>query len=181
MKEQVIIRKYASALVESFADTEYDNLLEDINCLEEVFKSESKLPLLLESHLIDKKKKDELLQELTGKLKNQEIWNNFFLLLIKNSRCLMILYILSSAREIIYEKQNKLELQLTFAREQSQETLDEIMLYLKNKLNKEIVADIKYDQSVIGGFRAETLNMIIDGSIQNNLKRFVQASKKKSS
>lgn len=181
MKDQVIIRKYASALVDSFNEKDFDDLLEDINCLDEVFSTEKKLPLLLESHLIDKSKKDTLLNELTEQLHNQKIWKNFFLLLIKNSRCLITPFILLSARESIYEKQNKLQLQLTFARKQNQETLDKILLYLKNKLNKEIVADIKYDQSVIGGFRAETIDMIIDGSIQNNLKRFVQASKKKSS
>lgn len=181
MKEQVVIKKYASALVESFTEENYKELLGDIDLLETVFSGEEKLLMLLQSHLVDKKEKEQILNEIVKELKFSTIWKSLFLLLIKNNRFNLFPQILSSAKDVIFKKQGKLKLKLKLARKQDNETLDKILQFLKTKLHKEIIAEIEYDKSIIGGFRAETDDMIIDGSIQNNLKKFIQANRTKSS
>ncbi|MCF7919341.1 MAG: ATP synthase F1 subunit delta [Candidatus Cloacimonetes bacterium] len=180
MNDKIIINKYASAAASAFPETELQHALEDLNILRTVFTDNQKIINLLQSHLISKLQKNEIIEQITGDLHQKSVWQNLFLLLISNFRFTLILHIISATRKFILAKQDKINVSLKFAQQQDEETVSRILEYLKKVFHKNIVADIEYDKSIIGGFTAETEDMVIDGSIQNNLKRFIQASCKKS-
>jgi len=180
LNDKIIINKYASAAAAAFPEIELQNALDDLEILKNVFNDNQKLIHLLQSHLISKTQKNEIIDNIVRDLSQKSVWHNLFLLLISNFRFIMILQIISATQKFILAKHGKIRVSLKFAQQQDEETISRILEYLKKVLHKNIVADIEYDKSIIGGFLAETEDMVIDGSIQNNLNRFIQASCKKS-
>jgi ATP synthase F1 delta subunit len=176
--DRVIINRYAFAVAHSFQEFEYQPALEDIETLKVVLSDNSDLLYILQTDLTSENQKIELIELVTNKLNLKTIWQNLFFIMIKNSRFFLILPVIVATRREIYIKQGKLPILLNLARQQDDETLPEILEYLKKIIHKDIIPEIEYDETLIGGFRAETDDMVIDGSIRNNLQRFIKMSRK---
>lgn len=178
MKDKVVIKKYAFAASDSLEGQNNDLVLQELKILSEVFQDNKKLVFMLQSHLTSKQEKNEVIKSIVADLEYKDVWEKLFLLLIKNYRFHLICDIITEIRTYIYDIQNKRTVIIKLAKKEDQEVIPQILIYLKKILKKEIVAEIMYDTSIIGGFRAETEDLIIDGSILNNLKRFTQLNTK---
>jgi len=178
LKELIIIQKYAKSVVEIINKDQYENCLKDIGLLIDIFHKQPQLIDILHTKLVDKSKKTELIKQLTGDLYHSDMWKKLFELLISNYRFYMIDQIISAIKHNIYQKQDILVIKLILAHPQQKEVTDKIIKYLETVFKQKVIPEIEYDKTIIGGFYAETTDMIVDGSIRNNLYKFVNISQK---
>ena len=178
MKELIIINKYAISVVEVIKKDHYGNCLRDAELLMNIFHKQPHLIDILHTKLVDRSKKADLINQLTAELYHSEMWKKLFELLISNYRFYMIDQIISAIKHNIYQKQDILVIKLILAHPQQKEVTDKIIKYLESVFKQKVIPEIEYDKTIIGGFYAETTDMIVDGSIRNNLSKFVNISQK---
>ncbi len=173
MKDLFIIIRYARAVVEVLKKEDYADCLKDTSLLNTIFTEYPQLLEILQTRLVKKNKKTSMVDAITQELHFSEMWNKLFILLIQNGRIIRIVKILQEIENCVYEKQNILSVKLELARKLDKENTDRIIKYLEKVLKKDVIVELEYRKDILGGFYAETKDMIVDGSLKNNLQKFV--------
>ena len=173
MKDLLIVKKYAKSVVEIITEDDFDACLRDAKILKELFAEQAKLVTILDTRLVSREQKSEFISAIKPGLQFADMWEKLFYLLIHNDRFHQIINILREIEQQIYHKQNSLIVKLKLARKQDKATTTKIITYLEKIFQKKVLAEIEYEPELLGGFYAETDNMIVDSSLQNNLKIFV--------
>lgn len=179
MKDLFIIKTYANSVVDLIPVEKYEDCLNDLSILKKAFENQPELIEILHTRLVSKKKKEDICHELTSKLNFPQLWQKLIFLLIHHDRLKKVTGILTKVENNIYQKLDTIVVNLKLARKQDKSTEKEILNYLAGVFGKNIKADISYDKSILGGFYAETDNMIVDGSLRNNLNKFVNSIQNK--
>jgi len=177
VKNKLIANRYALAFIALAKVERFDDILLDIKTLREVIVLNPDNMRAISSALFPITKRLEIIKTVSVKL-NVDIWKNFLELIVKKHRFEIIGDILTEIELLIMEDRNQVVVNLTIARNHSDETMGKISKLLSDFLNKEIILNLKKDQSIIGGFVAETDTILIDGSIKNNLLKFVNVKNK---
>jgi F-type H+-transporting ATPase subunit delta len=125
----------------------------------------------MDSLLYPIKSRINIAVDISNNLKNKEIWQNLFVLLIKKHRFSLISAILFDFESTILSSRNQIKVRLKIAHQHSPETIEKIKVKLEKLFKYKIIFNKIIDPSIIGGFVAETGSMQIDGSIKHNLIR----------
>ncbi len=181
MKNKLIAQRYANALLMNVNKNSYSSLTEDIKIIKQIFASSPESINIIDSFLLSLPKRIELSKEITTILKNQNLWKNLFEILIKKHRFSIIEDILNEIENFILESKNQIKVVLKIAHSISNETLEQIKSKIGKILKRDVVLNIKITPEIIGGFIAEAESIHIDGSIKNNLIKFmnIKLNKKK--
>ena len=178
MKNKLIAQRYANAVIMNVNEELYTSIMDDIALLNQIFTSTPESIKIIDSFLLSVPKRIELSKDITIKLKNGNIWENLFEILIKKHRFSIIQDILKEIETFILHSRNQVKVLLKIAHSISNETLEIIKNKIIEILNKNIVLNIKIEPEIIGGFIAEAESIHIDGSIKNNLVKFVNIKSK---
>ena len=157
----------------------FSSILDDVYILNQVFASSPESIKIIDSFLLSVPKRIGLTKDVTSKLKNIRIWKNLFEILIKKHRFSIILDILNEIEIFILHSRNQIKVVLKIAHSISNETLEKIKSKIAMILKKDILLNIKITPEIIGGFVAEAESIHIDGSIKNNLIKFVNIKSNK--
>lgn len=179
MKNKLIAQRYANAVIMNVNEDLYTSVMDDVYILNQIFASSPESIKIIDSFLLSIPKRIELTKDITAKLKNTNIWKNLFEILIKKHRFSIILDILIEIEIFILYSRNQIKVVLKIAHSISNETLDKIKSKIVKILKKDIVLNIKITPEIIGGFVAEAESIHIDGSIKNNLIKFMNIKSKK--
>ena len=179
MKNKLVAQRYANAVIMNVNEDLYASLLDDVTILNQIFASSPESIKIIDSFLLSIPKRIELTKDITAKLKNTNIWKNLFEILIKKHRFSIILDILKEIEIFILHSRNQIKVVLKIAHSISNETLEKIKSKIVKILKKDIVLNIKIAPEIIGGFVAEAESIHIDGSIKNNLIKFINIKSNK--
>ena len=179
MKNKLVAQRYANAVIMNVNEDLYASLLDDVTILNQIFASSPESIKIIDSFLLSIPKRIELTKDITAKLKNANIWKNLFEILIKKHRFSIILDILKEIEIFILHSRNQIKVVLKIAHSISNETLEKIKSKIVKILKKDIVLNIKIAPEIIGGFVAEAESIHIDGSIKNNLIKFINIKSNK--
>ena len=179
MKNKLVAQRYANAVIMNVNEDLYASLLDDVTILNQIFASSPESIKIIDSFLLSIPKRIELTKDITAKLKNANIWKNLFEILIKKHRFSIILDILKEIEIFILHSRNQIKVVLKIAHSISNETLEKIKSKIVKILKKDIVLNIQITPEIIGGFVAEAESIHIDGSIQNNLIKFINIKSNK--
>lgn len=179
MKNKLIAQRYANAVIMNVNEDLYASILDDVYILNQIFASSPESIKIIDSFLLSIPKRIELSTNITAKLKNANIWKNLFEILIKKHRFSIILDILIEIEIFILHSRNQIKVVLKIAHSISNETLEKIKSKIVKILKKDIVLNIKITPEIIGGFVAEAESIHIDGSIKNNLIKFMNIKSNK--
>ena len=179
MKNKLIAQRYANAVIMNVNEDLYTSIMEDVYILNQIFASSPESIKIIDSFLLSVPKRIELSKNITAKLNNKNIWKNLFEILIKKHRFSIILDILNEIEIFILQSRNQLKVLLKIAHSISNETLEKIKNEIVKILKKDIVLNIKIAPEIIGGFVAEAESIHIDGSIKNNLIKFMNIKSNK--
>ena len=179
MKNILVAQRYSHAIISGLDDKEINSILADVEMMSNSIKEEPKLVDAVNSYLFSANKRLEIALSMTQKLKNTELWENLFSILIKKHRFNIVTDILQDLENKILDKKNQVKVGLTIAHDLPKDVLDSISKKLKDILEKDVILDVKIDPEILGGFVATTDSLLIDGSIKNNLIKLLKVKSKK--
>jgi len=179
VKNKLIAQRYANAVIMNVKEDLHTSLLDDVSVLNQIFAYSPESIKIIDSFLLSIPKRIGLTKDITAKLRNTNIWKNLFEILIKKHRFSIILDILKEIEIFILHSRNQIKVVLKIAHSISNETLEKIKSKIVKILKKDIVLNIQIAPEIIGGFVAEAESIHIDGSIKNNLIKFINIKSNK--
>ncbi len=174
MRDIEVSGRYAKAFIELIAPEDHAKLLEDIRGLHEVLVKDPEIIRSVHMMILSLPRKKKLVAALAENLNFHERWLSLFQLLVQKRRFSAILTILEHMEGIILDEKNQVIVKLSVAREHDEATMQKITKLLEDILKKKIEFKTRVRPELIAGFHAETSSLIIDGSVKNNLERFIK-------
>ncbi len=150
--------------------------LNDLNIIDAILKSSDNLFKILKDPSINPQIKLNILENIIKKIKEQ---NNLLSEISKEVKSLLFFLAQKDKLVFLYELKQKLE-----EKQKEKENILSVKVFSVKKLNKEQESIIRsifnnkieietfIEESLIGGFRIETKDYIIDNSIVNRLRTF---------
>lgn len=164
-----IVRRYTKALYEEASQLGIQKEVnEDVTSLYNLLKSNRLLRNFFQSPILSKNKKQSVVKSLfEGKINKESL--KFLLFLIEQSREDLIVPLFEDY--IGYEKEmnNKLDVVVTSVVELDKDEKEKIIRSVTEYSKKEILPSFETDESLIGGFRINMGNYVIDASISHQL------------
>lgn len=171
MKNPRLANRYAKSLLDLATEqNSLDAIWNDVQFLTRVCKGNPDFVKMLESPVITSDKKLNVLKAITENRVNQ-LTTLFLKLLIEKTRESNLNEILTAFQQQYYELKNIYKVKFTSAHEVSPELQDQIKSKIqaaKKLENIEWIADV--DPSLIGGFKLQLNDLLIDASISHDLK-----------
>lgn len=168
----ILANRYAQALYDTASAKGSEKLLhEQLSALLKLIADNASLKAFLEHPRIDESMQKEITKTLFKK-NFDELLVQFLNLLIQKKRLNLITDIIAAYDDIYCQKLNIVKAHIQSAVEISDAQLKKLANKLKHKLNKEIVTDVTIDPSLLGGFKINVNNQIMDYSITSQLKAF---------
>lgn len=115
---------------------------------------------LCESLFSEKKDSDEV----------QNKMQNFFELLRKRKQLKLLKRFYTAFSEVWNEKKGRLDVKVIYPYEPDDIEVKALSSALSQNLGKEVIMHVKVDEKVIGGFRLEFGEHVIDGTVKKNLE-----------
>lgn len=167
-------KNYAGALAQIANENliSYEEIKNDLNTVSTIIKSSAELKSVLENITISTEIKNSIIDDVFKNQVNEKIIN--FLKVITNKNKFNDFDEIKSEFENIYNDVKNIKLvQVTSAVELSDEQKARVINKLQAKLNKEIIADWKLNEDIIGGLIIKIDDNVINSSLKNRLEKLI--------
>jgi F-type H+-transporting ATPase subunit delta len=170
VKGRKVAHIYAGALLEIGQERNtLDQIEEELKFLSGLLSENKSLMQYFNSPGISVESKMDFVDRiLQGKL--SEISINFLKLLIDNGRQSIIDGVYESLIGLIDEVYNRQRVVVVTSKKLEEGTLEELRDLLKDKYKKDVILLEEIDESILGGIILKIGDLIIDGSLANDLK-----------
>jgi F-type H+-transporting ATPase subunit delta len=168
----VVAKRYAKALVA--LAREHGRLTEtgaQLKRLAELIDDTPDLKSLLYNPAISQHFKEDLLTDLTQRLRFGTLETNFVRMLLEKGRLPEMPHIVALYEVLAEEAQNRLRVRVKSALPLSPALQEEVRQRFAHYTSKDIVIDQELDPTLIGGIVAQMGSLVLDGSIRNELLR----------
>ncbi|HPS65797.1 MAG TPA: ATP synthase F1 subunit delta [Ignavibacteria bacterium] len=165
-----IVRRYTKALYEQTAQLGLQKAVtEDINSLLILLKANQLLKNFFRSPVINKVKKQSAIKMLfEGKV--NKVTLDFILFLVEQTREDLILEMFEDFIKYDKEMTNKIDVNVSSVIELDDKTKNTIIEEVKAYSGKEVIPSFDIDESLIGGFKINMGDYVIDASISRQLE-----------
>jgi F-type H+-transporting ATPase subunit delta len=179
VKNVTVARSYAEALYDVAEKKGLQPKIEASMLALETTLNE--VPLLIDflaSPTIDAARKKETLRKA---LKEQvdQIFLNFLMVLVDKRRQRLLVTIAEQYRTLLDERQGKLHVQVTVARQQDERARVELIQQLSQALSRDVVPHVSVNPEILGGVIVRYGDRVLDGSLRRRLismrRRLVEA------
>ena len=166
-----IARVYAAALFDVAREENIqEQIFEELEFAAELFSADEDFRLYMTSPSFSKDiKKNFIGKVFSGNLSEHIV--NFIYVLIENGRQSELPRISAVFGDLMNELKGRMKVEIVSVSKLDSEILENIKHVLKNKFNKDIIVDEKTDESILGGVIIKTGDVVIDGSLFENLKK----------
>lgn len=177
MPHSRIARHYAEILLEvARQQGRLEEVSRDVAELRELLRQSRPLVLFFRSPLINRDRKQAVVQELfAGRI--EELLFRFLEVLVQKGREAHLVEALEAFEELRDEALGILRVQLEVAVEPGLELYEKIRSALATYTGRNIVARLHVDRALIGGLRIRLPNRVIDGSVRHQLELIRQRLK----
>lgn len=170
MSSTTISRSYAQALLEmGRRNGEADAYADAFNELDAALLSDGKIRLFLETPKIDVATKQAAVRKaLEGRV--PESFLRFVLVVLSKHRQRLLREIRELFLTLLDQDEDRVNAQITLAREPDQETVQAITDRLSKMLgNKTVVPQVRVNPAIVGGVIVKYGDRVLDGSIRRQL------------
>lgn len=169
MASETIARSYGAAL---FTLADRDDALEEygaaIDELAALMRNEPRLRTFLETPKVDTAEKKRVLREaLEPKVPRPFL--NFVMVVLDKHRQRLLSMIEEEYRRLVDERLNRLDVEVTLAREPDERMEEDIRSELSEKLGRIVVPRFRVNPELIGGAIVRYGDRVIDGSVRRRL------------
>ncbi|MBU1712059.1 MAG: ATP synthase F1 subunit delta [Proteobacteria bacterium] len=179
MKNLAISRRYARALLLIGKDDgKAEVYKQELDTIAKLVANEKGLELALTNPLYNAVARKKVLQLVIEKLNLSKAIRSFLFLLFDKGRIGFLGTINEFYQKLADELKNVARASLVSATEISSETVEKIRATLSQMTGKDIVLDVKVDQSLIGGVVSRIGDLVLDGSIKTQLLNMRESLKR---
>ena len=178
MAQNIIVKNYSEALLNS-ASGNLKNIRTEIAALSDLFDENKELWSFFSSPITTEDKKTKLLNLLFHKNKFTKEIQNFLYLLVKNKRIDLFLDIADCFQDNILLSNNISTAFVTSSKKLTEPEKREVIEMLEEKFGTKFEITTNEDSNILGGLVVKYGSMLIDLSINGQLKQIEEISKKK--
>ena len=179
MKNLAISRRYAKALLLIGKDDGKAEIYkQELDTIAKLVENDKGLELVLTNPLYNAVARKKVLQLVVEKLNLSKAMKSFLFLLFDKGRIGFLGTINEFYQKLADELKNVARASLVSATEISVETVEKIRATLSKMTGKDIVLDVKVDQSLIGGVVSRIGDLVLDGSIKTQLLNMRESLKR---
>jgi F-type H+-transporting ATPase subunit delta len=175
MKNRILIRRYAQGLINSVkSEKEFGSLCAELGDFDQFLSSHPEIRDALQSPFLSTAKKKEMAAEIFERSSAGEKIKRFLLLLVENSRLMLLGEILEFLPVLWNEEQGiaTFEVSSVIPLDEDQKKRLEEKLTLLEK--RPVALTFLTDRSLIGGLSIRKGNIVYDASIHGDLERLKQ-------
>ena len=172
MRDNVIAKRYAKAALQALPMDKHTEALNQIHLMREIFADSEEIKKMLVSPFVKKSLKLDFVDSVTAHVKNSEFWSQVIKVIILKNRSGITKLFFTELEEMLYDELGQRKIDLIFAHEHSEETINNVKKEIEEMLKTGVVLDIRIDKEIIGGFIAIDKNKVIDASVDSHLKKF---------
>jgi F-type H+-transporting ATPase subunit delta len=174
LKDNVIVKRYGYALFSLYKEKlQVDRLKDVFGQFIETLNQHGQIYVLLNSPIISRGEKIELLNHLMQKTKVEKLFLNFLSLLVANDRFKYVFNIYSYILDLYNEENNTMIASLYVTDKPDNSILEQLRYELERIVQYKIMFDIKIKKDILGGFVIVMRDKIIDVSIRKTLNEIV--------
>jgi len=174
-----ISKRYAKALVMLGTEQRMvDPYAAELDRVNEVLCTETKLRLILESPTFPLEKKAAMLADVTAVMKLSSGMHSFLGLLLENDRLKYLGQITEDYQKFADELSGVVRARVTAAASLDDSQQQALKAGLEKQTGKKVELKVDLDPSLIGGLQAEIAGRVFDGSVRTQLKRIEDTLKK---
>lgn len=172
MKGSTVSKRYARALVESIShEPEYRDIRQQLQHFIDILNANPTFKSGMETFLLSKKQKNEVLETLKSSLNLHEKTYNFLLAVIEENRMSYIRDIFRIFEELWLEKNGFEKVKVFSVIELNRDQQEKLAVQLENAIQKKIIIDNEIDPSLIAGIKIKRGSIFYDFSIEGNLNK----------
>ena len=171
MIEDNIARVYATSLLDiAVKNNLIEQISEELEFVAGLFEEEEDFRSYMNSPSFSKDMKKNFVKKVfDGKLSEYIV--NFINVLVENGRQANITDINFTFGALVDELNNRMRVDVTSTTKLDNGTIENIKSVLKQKFGKDIIINEKTDAAILGGIIIKAGDLVIDGSLAENLKK----------
>ena len=178
MKEEVIGRRYAKALIDLGQEQgTWQEVGKNLVDFVAVFEGSEILNKVLCDPIHDRKKRKTILQEVLKKMELGTICSNFLQLLVDKERIRYLPAIFAAYQRLEDALAGRLRARLETAQRLEDEEIAAIRKALEHRFQKEIILDWSEEPEILGGVICRVDGMVFDGSVKTQLETLKETMK----
>ncbi len=171
MLDREVAIRYAQALFDSAKERNYlDAADEQLAVLQVVFERDRSLINYLAAPQIDDAKKDTLIRKVFGSDFERGILE-FTLLVARKRRVEYLPLMIEEFRDLVADERGIVKAEIIAAHQLSADQREALVKKLQEKLGKTVELSERQDTSVIGGVMVCLKDEVIDGTVENDLRK----------
>jgi F-type H+-transporting ATPase subunit delta len=161
---------YARALFDAAKDADrLEAVRQELEDFVTAARQVPELSALLENPQLDPRAKVDALEDVLGEA--DELVRNFLLLVVEKGRATQLVEIEREFAQLVAAEAGRLEVELTTARELSDEEAAGIVRQIEEASGRSVVASRSVDPNLIGGIVLQAGSMRVDASVRGRLER----------
>ena len=175
MKEQIIAKAYAQAIVEMSDEMKLD-LTSELTKLTETINKSNDLETLLFLEVFTAEEKLAVLEAVMNKLGLSATTKNFMNLLVEEQRIGLMPMIYKNV--VVIDDHRKGFLRGTIEGAEASipdDVKNKLKSYLQQKLGKEAILEYKQSNNVTAGYKVTVEDLQLDASLENQLDKFKES------
>ncbi len=166
-----IARVYAASLFDSAKEAGIlDQIHDELNFVAALYKEEKDFRSYINSPSFSKDEKKEFVRKVFSADLSKDLVS-FVQVLINSGRQMEIENISAVFDELTDELYNRMKVDVVSVSKLDEGTLGNIKSALKQKFGKDVIIREKTDASILGGIIIKAGDLVIDGSLAENLKK----------
>jgi F-type H+-transporting ATPase subunit delta len=178
VKEEVIGRRYAKALIELGREQgTWQDVGKALGEFVALFEGNDILRKVLCDPIHDRKTRKAILKEVLSKLNPGTICTNFLQLLVDKERIRYLPAIYSAYQRLEDSLAGRLRARLVTARRIEAQEMASIQKALEQRFQKRIILDWSEDPEILGGAVCKVDGMVFDGSVRTQLETLKESMK----
>ncbi|MDR1396833.1 MAG: ATP synthase F1 subunit delta [Desulfarculales bacterium] len=172
MTNYIIAKRYARALLETGLESGQETLYgQQLGMIYDNFQQVPEIMQIFTNPAISRQERKDLWRNLLDRMNPDKIVRNFLLLLLDRKRLLYFDHIINYYNELLDEHQGIKRASVRSVEELDASAVKELTSRLEAMVGKKIILEVKGDPSLIGGMVAQIGDLVLDGSLKNELAR----------
>ena len=173
MRERVVARRYAKALLEiGQKEDRIEGIHQELVQIMALFRDYPEFWKAVSLPIYPMERRRSVLKEILEKAGFSGSVVRFFEILVEKDRINLISIIFSVFQELADKAQNRARGVLYSPEPMDEEDFKKVKEALSTYMGKEILLEKDVDPSLIGGFKARIGGIVIDGSVKGQLNRY---------